>query len=1089
MKIIKLLLSNIILTTLFFVSFVFQFTNIIPNNIIAIINPLPAYAQTVADCTAMGGTCHPNTETPLCGGEDPVAYCDGAGDSFCCVPYPPPNCNTGIVCGGCQGVGTNTTCNANNGYQYCTYTAYTGGGTCNEVGAPTEACTINSCTYPSWACAGGVCIPYYTISGNITDVDGNGTPAIPVNVDGCGTSGGAYTFGYNCDIRAGTYTVSENLPANYIGIGTTAQGVTVGPNKGGVNFTVARVFQITGSITDVDGNGTPAVPVTCTDTGPGGAAGTVTGGNFTIPYGDHFRRGNVTCHLDLPANYIAINPASGALPAFALTADKTGVNFTVARVFQITGSITDVDGNGTPTTVSVTCTDTKTGLAGGQGAATEGGGNFTIPYGSQFRRGNVTCALNLPANYIAINPASGALPAFALTADKTGVNFTVARVFSITGTITDVDGNGTPAIPVTCADNGPGGETATLTGGNFTFPYGDHFRRGEVTCTLALPANYIAINPIPPTIAFGVGPDRTGVNFNVARVFSISGEIVDVDGNGTPNIAVTCADNGPGGETATLTGGNFTFPYGDHFRRGEVTCTLALPANYIAINPNPPTIAFAVGPDRTGVEFDVARVFSVSGVVTDPYNGNAGVGGVAITSNGYTVNTNGAGDYTIPYAAHLRRGTHPVVLTIPNGWTNTTVTTQNVTVGPDAVGIDFGVTKLFSVSGNVFIDPNIDGIEEAGEVNYTAQASHLGYLATLLGISNFQPNPPTPFTTGNGAYTVNQLITGPFTISYALPNPPPIWYMTSPIDGPPPAFQVNVGYTCNVNAAPGAACNNGNIVNLDFGIIDNVPWIQSTCGDIRNDNGIIDQVPTAHQAIITNASCTNPGVAFTGNTDANFGDGQASTTNQVAGGATYPEVYASQSQIATSYTYLNQKAQTAQIPEIALSSVCNITNCTLPANLGHAIYTANGNVTLNGYTFPANENYVFLINGNLTIDGNIQIPAGSTATFSTANNIIITANVGSAQTVTTSNLDGWYVAGNSFITDSTMPGTCDLRLNIGGAIVVNTEGTGGTLQNNRNLCAGNALYPSLSITSRLDFLLNAPEFVDEEQTISQELAP
>jgi len=96
----------------------------------------------------------------------------------------PPIATRVYSCGACRNPGTNTTCNANNSSRACTYTAYTGGGTCNRVSAGTQVCTYNSCTSPSWACIAGGCIPYYTISGNITDVDGNGTPSIPVHVAG-----------------------------------------------------------------------------------------------------------------------------------------------------------------------------------------------------------------------------------------------------------------------------------------------------------------------------------------------------------------------------------------------------------------------------------------------------------------------------------------------------------------------------------------------------------------------------------------------------------------------------------------------------------------------------------------------------------------------------------------------------------------------------------------------------------------------------------------------------------------------------------------------------------------------------------------
>ena len=901
-----------------------------------------------------------------------------------CVPW----CTTGnqyTACNADGRVGANTTCNTNNALEECTYTTAPGFGTnCVQQACPNRVCTFNSCNLPQFECLGGGprCTQYFTISGNITDVDGNGTPSIPVNGAGCGSSGGAWTFGYGCKIKAGGYTVSEAIPANYIPIGTTSQGVTVGPNKSGVNFQVARVFSISGSVVDVDGNGTPAIPVTCTGNGGGGTA---SGGSFTIPYSAHIRRGGVTCTEALPANYIPIGVTSQS---------------------------------------------------------------------------------------------------FAVGPDKNGVNFQVARVFSISGSIIDVDGNGTPNIPVTCNSSGGGGGSAS--GGNFTIPYGAHMRRGTATCNIALPANYIAIGPTSQS--FGIGPDRTGVNFQVARVFSITGSIVDVDGNGVPAIPVTCADTGPGGATFTLSGGNFTFPYADHFRRGNVTCTLALPANYI-LAPGPAAIAFGVGPDRAGVNFQVARVFSISGTVTDPYNGNAGVGGVQITANGYTVATNGGGAYTIPYAAVLRRGTHPVTLTIPAGWTNTTVTTQNVTVGgtTDVTGINFGVTKLFSVAGNVFVDPNIDGIHDPGEVNYNATPSQLAYLATTLAISRFQPAPPSPFTTNTGDYTINQLISGPFTISFAVPPPPPRWYMTSPLNGPPPSFQVTVGYNCNVNGAPGAACNNGNITALDFGMVDNTPWDQYVCGDVRNDTGMNDPVPAGYYASTTNGSCTTSGLIFSGSTNATFGDGQGSTSNQIVGDANYPETY--DAKIFSSYEYMTNKATSANLPEINLSTICNLSNCTLPANLPDGIYVATGNVALNAYNFPAGKNYVFLINGDLTLNGNIIVPTTSTVTFAVSGNIFVNYTIGSAPQSNIPNLEGIFSTDKSFIIDANPANCSDIRLNIQGTIIVNAAQTGGTLQNNRNLCRFNAVAPSLQITQRLDFLFNLPEFVRSEQTISQEVSP
>lgn len=271
-----------------------------------------------------------------------------------------------------------------------------------------------------------------------------------------------------------------------------------------------------------------------------------------------------------------------------------------------------------------------------------------------------------------------------------------------------------------------------------------------------------------------------------------------------------------------------------------------------------------------------------------------------------------------------------------------------------------------------------------------------------------------------------------------------------------------------------------------------MPWLQSICGDFREDQGIDDQVPQPDMDMMTtNASCSNPGTVYSGDTDADFGNGQASETNQVVGGDLYPETISQQTlaQLQTSYSALVAKYDAAGITPTNLQTVCqNLANCTLPANLAHGIYLANGNVTLNAYNFPNAQNYIFLIDGNLTVDGNITVPVGSTALFSAKNNITVSAAVGSQVAVTTSDLDGWYIAGQSFIVQTA--GNCqDLRLNTAGVVVVNALGNGGTLENNRNLCGWNPVYPSLTFSQRLDFILNAPSFLEQTQIISHEVAP
>jgi len=282
----------------------------------------------------------------------------------------------------------------------------------------------------------------------------------------------------------------------------------------------------------------------------------------------------------------------------------------------------------------------------------------------------------------------------------------------------------------------------------------------------------------------------------------------------------------------------------------------------------------------------------------------------------------------------------------------------------------------------------------------------------------------------------------------------------------------------------------GDISNLNFAINNSYPWIQTICGDVRMDNGIINKAPLGQSMLTTNSTCASPGIIFSGNGTTDFGQGQPSSSGQVVGGASYPEVYTPSSSggIASSYTYLSQKSQSGGLMSINLSTVCNVSNCNLPANLPKGIYVANSNVTLNAYTFPLNNNYIFLINGNLTINGNVLTPNSSSTFFSTSGNIIIPSGVGSPANVTTANLSGIFSTDRSFILQTNNNCT-DLQLNMEGTLIVNAGRTGSRLQNNRDLCSSNGTYPTMVITQRLDYILNSPDFIKVQNHTSEEVKP
>lgn len=277
------------------------------------------------------------------------------------------------------------------------------------------------------------------------------------------------------------------------------------------------------------------------------------------------------------------------------------------------------------------------------------------------------------------------------------------------------------------------------------------------------------------------------------------------------------------------------------------------------------------------------------------------------------------------------------------------------------------------------------------------------------------------------------------------------------------------------------------------------PWFQGKGGDARKDYGFVDPVPLGNYALLDGNGGT-PGVIFTGDASSDFSPGSSSSKDWVAGGITYPESFTPvrSGVMRTSYDYYNSLLQQNGITPSDLAKTCNLDNCTLPGGrvgLANGIYKAGGDVSLNAYTFPSGKNYVILIDGNLTLKGNIIVPIGSTVTFSVSGSISVDRNLGEVRAASTDpNLEGFYSADQSFIIQG--HNNCglgaDRRLNIAGAVFVNVKQNrgrfAGSLQNNRDLCADNP-YPSLFISERPDFILNAPAFTKHPNFIWQEVAP
>lgn len=523
-------------------------------------------------------------------------------------------------------------------------------------------------------------------------------------------------------------------------------------------------------------------------------------------------------------------------------------------------------------------------------------------------------------------------------------------------------------------------------------------------------------------------------------------------------------------------------------------------------------------------------------------NGEPGIGGVTVhASNGATTTTDGNGNYTL---SGFTQGTYNVWYDLPGGYRATTTSSRSVslgsTLGTRTSGIDFGVTPLYTISGLIYDDVNINKYYES-----SVDTVHDGDSVTITGNGYNQ-------TLSAGNFNTTQTLeSGEYHIVYN--GPPTGWKIVYP--GPPAELYVRVGlsgssdvnHVCSNENFHNATCDGaGNLSGANIGITNENAWVQGTCTDMRIDGtinnngststGFIDPIPQAPGSNTTcggaasngtndssyalgqgtvnvsgggSLTCTNSGIVFSGNTVPDFGSGQASKDpyNWSLGGAsllTESFTPVNPTIIRTSYAYMSTTAQQSGI-DLSLAShniapFCTggINNCTLSSSLPDNVYLSQGNFYLNAYSFPANKNIVILINGDMYIKGNITVPVGSTVTFSVAGNIYVDPTVGTTPTDPTSNIAGIFSTDKSFIIQSnnTYGSACnndgspkDLRLNLQGSLVTNAGGNGGGFVNQRDLCVNDLACPTYQITQRPDFLLNAPAFIKHKNFVWQEQAP
>ena len=304
-------------------------------------------------------------------------------------------------------------------------------------------------------------------------------------------------------------------------------------------------------------------------------------------------------------------------------------------------------------------------------------------------------------------------------------------------------------------------------------------------------------------IALAQGVNGTDNNFGELAPGSFSGIVYDDRNNdglvdsgesGIPNASVVLSGVDDRGALVnipltTLADGTFNF---SNLRPGTYTITETTPAGFLdgkdtvgtlngsaAVNDVFSGITLNAGGSGTNYRFGELTPSSLSALVFSDLNNNgtqdageAGIGGVAITltgtddlNNPVSISLNTLGDGTVAFT-NLRPGIYTITETQPgayldgkdtagtlNGSTavNDVVSAIGIAPAQNGTGYRFGELLPSSLSGNVFIDANNDGIFDGGE------SAVNGVTVTLTGKDDLGNNVNLTATTVGGAYTFNNL--------------------------------------------------------------------------------------------------------------------------------------------------------------------------------------------------------------------------------------------------------------------------------------------------------------------------------------------
>jgi LPXTG-motif cell wall-anchored protein len=310
----------------------------------------------------------------------------------------------------------------------------------------------------------------------LTLTDANGTVVATTTT----TIGGTYSFpGF---VATDGYVVHVTPPDGKIAETATSQAVDLSDADGVADFTVRDIVPVavSGTVTDTEGQPVADVVVTIDDQ----TTTTDTDGHYIIddvPVGEH------TATITTPDGYTLVTPP----PPFTVPDDSetpiTGVDFVVTEQPSISGTVRSNGTGVAGVTVTASAPDGST-----LSTVTDAAGDYSFP---QLQLGEYTVSIEVPEGYTASGPVSREETVG--EDDVEGVDFELARLGAIDGTVRTVDG--TPVGGVSVSIEGPDGTQRFTTDADGSYGVGE-LPAGTYTITVTAPSGSTIVGTATRTV-------------------------------------------------------------------------------------------------------------------------------------------------------------------------------------------------------------------------------------------------------------------------------------------------------------------------------------------------------------------------------------------------------------------------------------------------------------------------------------------------------------------------------------------------------------------------------------------------------------